>query len=91
MVRLAYNFNNAFLSRTQAYHDSKVRSVIPDEVSRFDKAVRTAERITQLTLAGGKRKLAKDIQGRLDLYKAKRPYRESFSPEGLSTPELRKH
>ena len=57
------------------------------EAGQFDKAVRTAERAIQLALAGGKRKLAKDIQGRLDLYKLKRPYRESFIQEGRSMVE----
>ena len=46
------------------------------EVGQFDKAVKTDQKAIQLALAAGKEKLAKDMQNRLELYKAKRPYRE---------------
>ena len=55
------------------------------EAGQFDKAVETSEKAMQLALASGEKKLAKDIQSRLELYKAKRPYRESFSPETSET------
>ncbi len=51
------------------------------EVGEFDKAVKTAERAFLLARDSGKDKLTKDIRSRLELYKAKRPYRESFSSE----------
>ena len=51
------------------------------ETGQFDQAVKTAQKAIQLAQAAGKETLAKDIQGRLDLYEAKRPYRESVSAE----------
>ena len=47
------------------------------ELGQFDRAVKTAEKAIQLVLAPGKEKLAKDIESRLKLYKAKRPFRTS--------------
>ncbi len=46
------------------------------ELGQFDKAVKTAEKAMQLARAAKNEKLAKDIQSNLELYKAKRPYRE---------------
>ena len=43
----------------------------------------------QVALAAGMGKLAEDIQARLELYKAKRPYRESFSAEDSENLEPR--
>ncbi len=45
------------------------------EAGEFDKAVKTAQKAIQLARAAKREKLAKDIQSRLELYKAKRPYR----------------
>ena len=59
------------------------------EVGQFDRAVETAQRAIQLALVAGNEKLAKDIQSHLELYKAKRPYRQSLSLEGPGTPELK--
>ena len=47
------------------------------ELGQFDKAVKTAQKAMQLARAAKSEKLAKDIQNRLDLYKAKRPFRTS--------------
>ncbi len=46
------------------------------EAGHFDQAVQTAQRALQLALVTGKVVLAKNIQNRLELYRAKRPYRE---------------
>lgn len=59
------------------------------EAGRFDQAVETAQRALQLARAAKSEKLAKDIQSRLELYKAERPYPESFSPEGVNRPQLK--
>jgi tetratricopeptide (TPR) repeat protein len=45
-------------------------------VGRFDEAVRTAERALNLANAAGQKPLARQIQQRLDLYRAQRPLRE---------------
>ncbi len=47
------------------------------EAGQFDKAVETAEKAIQLARTAKNEKLAEDIQNRLDLYIAKRPYRTS--------------
>ncbi len=57
------------------------------EAGHFDQAVETAEKAVRLALAAGQQELGKGIRNRLKLYQAKRPYHESFSPEGLSRPE----
>ena len=57
------------------------------ELGQFDKAVKTAENAMQLARAAKSEELAKDIQNHLELYKAKRSYRESFNSEGLNNPE----
>jgi len=44
---------------------------------RFDDAVLNAERAVQLAESSGQTSLAKNIQSRLELYRAGRPYRES--------------
>ena len=49
------------------------------ELGQFAEAVKTAEKAIKLAQAAGQKKLAEDIQGRLELYKAKRPYREFVS------------
>jgi tetratricopeptide (TPR) repeat protein len=46
------------------------------ELGDFEKAIKAAEKAVQLSLDGGKGELAKDIQSRLKLYKAKHPYHE---------------
>ena len=51
------------------------------QLGQFDKAVETAAQAVQLARATKNEKLAKDIQRNLELYKAKRPYRESPSPQ----------
>ena len=60
------------------------------EVGQFDKAVKTAEKAMQLARAAKNEKLAKDIQSRLKLYKAKRRFRSSarqqVQPNHLSPP-----
>ncbi len=43
---------------------------------RFPKAIETAKKATKLAEATGKKNLAQGIQNRLQLYKARRPYRE---------------
>ena len=50
------------------------------ETGQFDKAVKTAAKAVQLARAAKSEKIAEDIQSRLDLYKAKRPFRESLTP-----------
>ena len=57
------------------------------EVGQFEKAVETAKKALGLALADGERTLAEDIRSRLELYRAKDPYRESFSPKSISRPE----
>ena len=57
------------------------------ELGQFDQAIETAQRAAQSAQKAGKRELSESIRNRLKLYQAKRPYRESFSPEGLSAPE----
>ena len=57
------------------------------EIGQFERAVKTAERAVQLARNAGEEQLARDIQGRLQSYRAKRPYREQFSPERLSRPD----
>ena len=51
------------------------------EAGQFDHAVKTAQRAVKLARNGTNQESAEDIQGRLELYRAKRAYRESFSPE----------
>ena len=51
------------------------------ETGQFDQAVQTAQNAFQLALASKNAVRAKNIQNRLELYKANRPYRESFSLE----------
>ena len=55
------------------------------ETGQFDQAVKTAEQAIQLTQSSGEEKRTKEIQTRLELYKAGLPYRESLSSEGLSS------
>ncbi len=60
------------------------------ELGQFDQAVETAEKAVRLALAAGQQELAKDIRNRLELYKAKRPFRTSarqqVQPDRLSPP-----
>ncbi|KKK48141.1 hypothetical protein LCGC14_3148110, partial [marine sediment metagenome] len=51
------------------------------EAGQFDQAVQTAQNAFQLALASKNAVRAKNIQNRLELYKANRPYRESFNLE----------
>ena len=46
------------------------------EAGEFDRAVRMAERAAQLAIEARMRKVAEGIQGRVELYKAKRAYRD---------------
>jgi Tfp pilus assembly protein PilF len=55
------------------------------EVGQFDKAVETAQKAIQLVQTAKNEELAKDMQSRLELYKANRPHRESFSSKGASS------
>ena len=50
------------------------------EIGQFAKAVRTVEKALELASGSGNEKLTKDIRAKLELYKAKRPHRESFRP-----------
>ena len=52
---------------------------------KFDQAVKTAEKAVELAKAAGNQNLADVIQSRLDLYQAKRPYRESVGPGPLES------
>ena len=45
------------------------------QTGQFDQAVKTATKAVNIARAAKNEELAKDIQSRLDLYKAKRPYR----------------
>ena len=45
------------------------------EVGQFAKAVKTAEKAIQLAQKAGKTESAEGIRARMELYKAKRPYR----------------
>lgn len=60
------------------------------EVGQFAKAVKTAQKAIELAHAAGEKKLAENIRPRLELYKAKRPYRESVAPEGRRTLKMEK-
>ena len=60
------------------------------EVGRFDQAVKTAQEAIQAAQVTGEKKLVEDIYSRLELYNAKRPHRESFSPETPSSPKAKK-
>jgi len=53
------------------------------ETGQFDRAVKTAESAVQLAWDAGKAKLVEDICSRLELYKAKRPYHQSFGPGNI--------
>ena len=55
------------------------------ETGRFDQAVKTAQKAMQIARAAKSEKLAEDIQSRLNLYKAKRPFRTS-ALEGSGPP-----
>jgi protein O-mannosyl-transferase len=46
------------------------------EASQFDEAVKTAEKAIEIALLEEKQALAEDMKNRLNLYKAKLPYRE---------------
>ena len=50
------------------------------EAGQFDKAVETAEKAIQLVRTAKREEIATDIQNRLNLYKAKRPYRQPSAP-----------
>ena len=62
--------------------DYKVSTVVDTlaaayaEAGRFEQAIETAQRALRLAQDAGEEGLAKDIQGRLELYRAKRPWRE---------------
>ena len=45
------------------------------EAGRFDEAVATARKALTAATQANKEQLAKDIQGRLELYAARQPYR----------------
>ena len=46
------------------------------EVGQFEQAVKTAQRAGKLAHKAGMKRLAEDIQARMELYKAKRAYRK---------------
>jgi len=52
---------------------------------KFDQAVKTAEKAVELAKAAENQNLADDIQSRLDLYQAQRPYREWVRPGPLDS------
>ena len=56
------------------------------EISQFDKAAETAQRACQLARNAGEEELAKETQRHLDLYRTKRPWRESFGSERARPP-----
>jgi hypothetical protein len=57
------------------------------EARQFPKAVATAEEAVALAKLAGSTSLALDIQSRLELYRAGRPYRESpKEPSNPATP-----
>jgi tetratricopeptide (TPR) repeat protein len=47
------------------------------EAGRFQEALQTAQKAVELTLAEGRVELAKDIEKRMQLYKAGKPFHES--------------
>ena len=53
---------------------------------RFDDAIVIAQRVAQLAQSNGQEELSKNIQSRLELYRAGRPYREGPSPPKQSNP-----
>ncbi len=55
------------------------------EAGQFENAVKTAQKAVQLARAAKSKKLAKNIQSRLDLYKANRPYRTPARGTSIST------
>ncbi len=71
-------------SYTGAYHN---RGLAYGSKGKYDLAVRNFEKAVQLAQAAGNEKLAKYIQSRLELYKARRPHRELFTPQDRTSPE----
>ncbi len=59
------------------------------EVGEFKQAVQTAQRALQLARDAGQKKLVREIESRLESYRAKRPWRESFDSEDLGIEKLR--
>ena len=51
------------------------------QARQFYRAVKTAKKAVHLAQKARKSELAQDIQTRLELYKAKRPYREPLTPQ----------
>jgi len=75
-VRLAEQASQLTNHKTASILDTLAAAYA--ETGQFDKAVDIAETAIQLASAAGEGALAEDIRSRLDLYKAKRPYRESI-------------
>ena len=57
------------------------------ELGQFDQAVKTAEKALRLAQKARKTESAEGIRARMELYKAKRPYREPFTSQDRTNPE----
>ena len=60
------------------------------EAGQFGQAVKTAERAVELALKAGLRDLAEGIRGRMELYKAKRAFREVSVSKNIKGTEAKK-
>ena len=78
-IELDREFAKAYYNRGFAYRGKGEHAL----------AIRDFEEAVKLALASGKKKLAKRIQSNLELYKVKRPRRESFNPESGKSPQAK--
>ena len=60
------------------------------ELGQFEQAVKSAQRAGELARKAGMKRLAEDIQARMELYKAKQAYRELPGSGGVKGPQVKK-
>ncbi len=76
-IELDPSYTGAYCNRGLAYASK----------GEYDQAIRDFEKAVQLAQAAGNEKLAKYIQSQLELYKARRPHRELFTPQDRTSPQ----
>ena len=77
------------LENYKAFATVDTLAVAYAELGKFEQALETAKTAMQLAQKAGLTQFAQDISRRMDLYKAKRPWRESRKSNDLDAPEPR--